>query len=175
MPNVDVYIGTIDHGGASTAATRITMTLDPFLTPNQVATIYRRLKQRLAPDIGVRSQGERRYEVARFVAPHVAVTWTPPEDRAGPGRRPNTRDGRPVPNIQPTGGRTWTSLMHEWNAQAAAPGPTPRRARYDLAANFSRDAQTALRQILFPAWRRDLAPPPPLARAVKHRRRPTAT
>jgi hypothetical protein len=33
MPNVDVYFGTIDGGGIGPAATRITMTIDPFLTP----------------------------------------------------------------------------------------------------------------------------------------------
>lgn len=175
VPNVDVYVGSIDRGGATTATTRITMVLDPFLTPKQVANIYHRLKLRLAPDTGMRSQGDRRYRLARFVAPHVTITWERPQDRVGPGRRPAAPYGHPLLTIRPTDGRTWTSLMHAWNAaQAVDAEPGGKQpSRCDHPANFARDAQAALRQILFPGWRRDLTPPPPRAQTTRRRRAPS--
>lgn len=47
-PEVYVYIGSASVRGGATAATKtVTMTLDPALTPDQVAGIYSRLKAKV--------------------------------------------------------------------------------------------------------------------------------
>jgi hypothetical protein len=48
VPEVYVYTGSASvRGGATSAVTTVTMTLDPALTPDQVAGIYSRLKARV--------------------------------------------------------------------------------------------------------------------------------
>ncbi len=152
---VYVYVGSAQiRRGEMAATTRVTMTVDPFLTPDEVAGIYSRLRKRFLPAPPPRSAGVRRYRLAGHVGPHVLIQAERPADRIGPGRRPRPGPAGFVQTIQPTGHHTWQSLRRSWNERYSHEyDERGRLMRYDSASNFIRDAQTALRQLLFPNWR----------------------
>jgi hypothetical protein len=151
-PEVRVYVGSAEIRSSDrlAAATRVTMTLDPALSPDEVAGIYDRLRSRFHAGPAPRSQAVRRYRLAGHVGPHVHMRMDSPGSRTGPGRRP-----RPGPSglaffIDPVDDHTWESLRSSWNLlYGNQPGWDYTRQNI---SNFTRDAQTALTRLLFPGW-----------------------
>ena len=90
VPEVYVYTGSaLVRGGATAATTTVTMTLDPALTPDQVAGIYSRLKAKVQPSPPPRSLSVKHYRLAQHVGPHVAFLLEGPPSspgQAGPGQ-----------------------------------------------------------------------------------------
>lgn len=150
-PEVFVYAGAAQlRYGATAAATRVTLTLDPFLTPDQVAGIYGRLRARMQPR-PTRSLSIKHYRLVEHVGPHVRSYLAHPGAAPRRGRLP-----RPGPTglahfVDPVGGHTWKSLRHDWN-RVVDQAEQDRSWRYDADSNFTRDAQRALRQLLAPGW-----------------------
>jgi hypothetical protein len=156
VPEVYVYSGSASvRGGATAAATTVTMTLDPALTPDQVAGIYSRLKARVQPSPPARSLSVKHYRLAQHVGPHVALLiLEEPSSSPRAGRRPRPDADGLRRTIAPIGDRTWRSLRHDWNRQHGNPGKTHGRTwRYDADSNFTRDAKRALSRLLAPGWR----------------------
>ena len=88
VPEVYVYTGSASvRGGATAATTIVTMTLDPALTPDQVAGIYSRLKAKVQPSPPPRSLSVRHYRLAQHVGPHVAFLLEEPARITRLGRR----------------------------------------------------------------------------------------
>jgi hypothetical protein len=84
-----VYVGAAQiRPGQTNVMSRLTMTLDPALTPDQVAGIYSSLKARYRPTPGPRSLSVKHCRLAQHVGPHVAISIVPPGERAGVGRPP---------------------------------------------------------------------------------------
>ena len=137
------------RGGALAATSTVTMTLDPALTPEQVAGIYARLRARIHP---ARSPGRCRSSTtgspstpARTSVSACTSRQPSPDQDAGPGP---TRTGL-VRTITSVIGWTWTSLRHAWNDQYGTHG---KMWRYDASPNFIRDAKHALARLLAPGW-----------------------
>jgi hypothetical protein len=153
-PEVYVYTGSASvRGGATAATTTVTMTLDPALTPDQVAGIYSRLKAKVQPSPPPRSLSVKHYRLAQHVGPHVAFHLEEPFLITRPGRRARPDADGLIRTVAPVGGCTWRSLRRDWNDQYG----TPERAdgktwRYEADSNFIRDAKRALSQLLAPAW-----------------------
>jgi hypothetical protein len=154
VPEVYVYTGSASvRGGATSAVTTVTMTLDPALTPDQVAGIYSRLKARVQPSPPPRSLSVKHYRLAQHVGPHVAFLLEEPSRRTRPGRRPRPDADGLIRTIAPTGDCTWRSLRHDWNHQHGMSGNANGRTwRYDADSNFIRDAKLALSRLLAPGW-----------------------
>jgi hypothetical protein len=154
VPEVFVYIGSasIRHG-ENAASTRVTMVLDPFLTPQQVAEVYARLRGRFSPQ---RSMSVKHYRLAQHVGPHVRSYVDQPARVARPGRRP-----RPGPTglawfIEPVEGHSWQSLCRSWNERYGDERTgAGRNWRYDAVRNFNRDSKDALTRLLYPGWQSD--------------------
>ncbi|MGH3283399.1 MAG: hypothetical protein ACRDPD_01720, partial [Streptosporangiaceae bacterium] len=74
-PEVRVYVGSaeIRTSGHLATGSRVTMTLDPALSPDEVAGIYDRLRRRFHTGTPPRSQAVRRYRLAGHVGPHVQM------------------------------------------------------------------------------------------------------
>jgi hypothetical protein len=151
-PEVHVYVGSaeIRSSGYLAAGTRVTMTLDPGLSPDEVAGIYDRLRRRFHPGSPPRSQAVRRYRLAEHVGPHVQMHADTPDSRNGPGRRPRPGPAGLAFFIDPVDGHTWESLRASWNSHYEN-DPGWGYTRKNIS-NFSRDAQTALTRLLFPGW-----------------------
>ena len=150
-PEVFVYVGSaeIRHGYLA-AGTRVTMTLDPALSPDEVAGIYDRLRHRFHPAPPPRTQALRRYRLAGYVGPHVQMRTDVPSSRTGPGRRLAANPAGLAFFIDPANGHTWESLRDGWNrlyGDHAGWAYTPANI-----SNFTRDAKTALIRLLFPGW-----------------------
>jgi hypothetical protein len=155
VPEVYVYTGSASvRGGITAATTTVTMTLDPALTPDQVAGIYSRLKARVQPTPPPRSLSVKHYRLAEHVGPHVTFLLEEPGGRiTRPGRRARPDPDGLVRTVIPIGGCTWPSLRHDWNHQHGTPeGADSKTWRYDADSNFIRDAKRALSQLLAPGW-----------------------
>jgi hypothetical protein len=115
VPELYVYSGSASvRGGATAAATTVTMTLDPALTPDQVAGIYSRLKARVQPSPPARSLSVKHYRLAQHVGPHVALLiLEEPSSSPRAGRRPRPDADGLRRTIAPIGDRTWRSLRHD--------------------------------------------------------------
>lgn len=155
VPEVYVYSGSASvRGGVTAAVTTVTMTLDPALTPDQVAGIYSRLKARVQPSPPPRSLSVKHYRLAQHVGPHVAfLILDEPSRSTRPGRRPRPDADGLMRTIAPIGDRTWRSLRQDWNHQYGNPGKAHGRTwRYDADSNFTRDAKRAMSRLLAPGW-----------------------
>jgi hypothetical protein len=155
-PEVFVYTGSVQlRYGTDGATTRVTMTLDPVLTPAQVADIYQRLKTQLHPVKAQRSLSAKQYTLARHIGPHVTITIDQPGRTRRRGRPPATGPTGLAQLIDPHPGHTWQTLRHDWNEVHATGEHTA--WRYDSTkadtSNFIRDAQRALIHLLDPGWR----------------------
>lgn len=155
MPEVFVYIGSaqIRYGIDSSSTTRVTMTLDPFLTPEQVAGIYSRLRAKLHDGQPPRSLSTKYYRLAEHVGPHVQFYVQEPGKvrRAGRPRLPGPTGLAQF--VDPVPGHSWSIMLREWNAKYADHVDESRSWRYDHLSNFTRDAQDALTRLLNPRWR----------------------
>ena len=152
-PEVHVYKGsaTVRHGDLA-ATTRVTMTLDPFLTPRQVADIYARLRERMIAKVP-KSQGLRRYLLAQHVGPHVEIGFQRIADRTGPGRRPQATMSGVAYLLWPAEGYTWRSLLDSWNEKFANDSDEHGGSlTYTAASNFTTHAKQAVFHLLFPGW-----------------------
>lgn len=140
------------QGGATAATTTVTMTLDPALTPDQVAGTYSRLKAKVQPSSPPRSLSVKHYRVAQHVGPHVAFLLEEPARTTRPGRRARPDPDGLVRTVAPVGGCIWRSLRHDWNDQHGRPESVGKPWRYDADSNFIRDPKRALSQLLAPSW-----------------------
>ncbi|MFF9643635.1 hypothetical protein [Kitasatospora aureofaciens] len=157
QPEVFVYSGSasIRHG-ATAACSRVTMTLDPFLTPDQVAGIYGRLKARLHSG-PMKSLSEKHYRLAQHIGPHVSSRVDDPRLTGRMGRPLQAGPTGLAHIIEPTGGATWQSLRRDWNDRCGHRTDRNNAVwRYDNDnhPNFVRDAKKAYERLLFPSWRR---------------------
>jgi len=151
IPEVYVYTGSASiSGGTFGATSTVTMTLDPALTPDQVAGIYARLRSRAHPGPLPRPLSVKHYRLAQHTGPRVSFGLHQPSEITGPGRRPRPDPDGLVRTISPVTGWTWTSLRRAWNDQYATGGNA---WRYDASPNFIRDAKHALVRLLAPGWR----------------------
>jgi hypothetical protein len=154
-PEVFVYTGSAEiRYNELSATSRVTMTLDPSLNPEDVAAIYSRLRQRFHPAPLPRNQSVRRYQLARHIGPHVQMRLDEPHSRKGPGRPPRPGPTGQATFIEPQPGYSWQGLRHVWNQQYGehTDEGSGRTWHYDNESNFIRDAKTALEQLLFPGW-----------------------
>lgn len=151
-PEVFVYTGSaqIRHGPAA-ATTRVTMTLDPFLTPEQVAAIYSRLRQRLAPPQLPRSCSPKHYRLAEHVGPKVHCYVDQPGRVSRRGRPPQPGPTGLALFVDPIEGHSWTSLRADWN-HLHKDDPQTRTWTYATEPHFIRDARQALQRLLWPRW-----------------------
>ena len=131
------------------------MTLDPVLTPDQVAGIYSRLRASMQPAPQPRSLSIKHYRLAQHVGPYVDLYVDDPGRVVRRGRPP-----RPGPTglarfIEPVEGHSWASLRQTWNSKYGKGESTDSRTwRYDRDSNFIRDAKDALTRLLNPGWER---------------------
>jgi hypothetical protein len=154
-PEVFVYVGSAEvRYHERSATTRVTMTIDPSLNPDEVAGIYGRLRQRFHRPPLPRYQSTRRYRLAQFVGPHLQMRVDEPGSRRGRGRRPLPGPSGLATFIEPLSGYTWRGLRDSWNSLygSTTDEDTGRAWRYDNDPNFIRDAKTAVSQLLFPGW-----------------------
>jgi hypothetical protein len=153
-PEVFVYTGSaqIRYGMDSSATTRVTMELDPFLTPDQVADIYGRLRSKLRPH-PPRSLSVKHYRLAQHVGPHVQLYVDQPRHRQRSGRPPTAGPTGLAQYVDPVAEHTWQSLRQTWNETYGDHNENSRSWRYTHASNFIRDARTALERLLDPQWR----------------------
>lgn len=154
-PEVLVYIGSaqIRYGVDSSATTRVTMTLDPFLAPEQVAGIYSRLRAKLSDNHQIRSQSVKYYRLAEHVGPYVHFYVQEPGKVRRAGRPPVSGPTGLAQFIDPVPGYSWSALCHDWNTRYSVVAEDGRSWRYEHLSNFTRDAQDALRRLLDPGWR----------------------
>ncbi|MDH6704806.1 hypothetical protein P3T27_001509 [Kitasatospora sp. MAA19] len=157
QPEVFVYTGSasILHG-ATAACSRVTMTLDPFLTPDQVADIYSRLKARLHSG-PIKSLSEKHYRLAQHIGPHVASRVDHPRRTGRTGRPLQAGPTGLAHFIEPADGATWQSLRRDWNnlyGHRTGRGGKAWHYDYQNHANFIRDAKKAFERLLFPPWKR---------------------
>jgi hypothetical protein len=154
-PEVFVYVGSAEvRYYERSATTRLTLTVDPSLNPDEVAGIYSRLRQRFHPAPLPRYQPVRRYRLAGHVGPHLQMRTGGPDSRKGPGRPPVPGPSGLATFVEPVPGHTWRSLRLSWNKAYGSrlDEDTGRTWRYGNDPNFIRDAKTAVRQLLFPGW-----------------------
>jgi hypothetical protein len=145
-PEVLVYVGSAQiRPGQTNVMSRVTMTLDPALTPEQVAGIYSRLKARFRPTPGPRSLSVKHCRLAQQSDP----TWPSASCRLAnglasdahraPARLGSSRSSSPFPV---TPGRassvSGTRKYEQW--------------RYESVSNFNRDAKNALNRLLWLGW-----------------------
>ncbi|MFF4408585.1 hypothetical protein [Streptomyces sp. NPDC001404] len=153
VPEVFIYTGSasIRHN-ENAATTRVTMTLDPALNPEQVADIYGRLKARLQPQYQ-KSLSVKHYRLAQHVGPHVTTYVQNPSQVSRRGRPPRPGPTGLAQFTEPIGGHTWQSLRRDWNSRHGQQADNLGRSwRYDSAPNFIRDAKQALQRLLYPRY-----------------------
>lgn len=151
-PEVQLYIGSAEiRHHEDSALTRVTMTLDPALAPEQVMGIYIRLRNRLRAGGPPRTLSAKTYCLAGHIGAHVRIYAARPADKKGPGRRPTPGPSGHATFIEPVTGNTWQTLRARWNERCRN-GELEPGWRYDAAKNFTRDAQAALTGLLFVNW-----------------------
>lgn len=163
VPEVQVYVGSASiRYGEGAATTRVTMELDPSLTPQQVAGIYGRLRASISPAGPPRALSAKHYSLARHVGPHVRLYLDHPGSVRRPGRRPRVGVSGLATFVEPVGGHTWQTLCRSWNDQHREERTSTGGGwRYDAVRNFNRDAKDALLRLLYPEWKRPDEPPRP--------------
>lgn len=143
----------IRHGVSGAAGTRVTLTVDPALPPQQVAELYGQIRAAIQPEPPRRAQSLRSYRLAEHVGPHLLHH---PSVR-GTKRRGRPRKAHPpgalVYNVGPVD-CTWQDLRRTWNARYSEVDEDGKTWRYDSQSNFTRDAQQAFRRLLDPHWSR---------------------
>ncbi len=157
IPEVFVYTGSAQIRYHELSATsRVTLTLDPLLSPEDVAAIYSRLRQRFHPAPLPRYQSARsarRYNLAGHVGPHVQICLDDPYSRNGPGRPPAPGPTGLASFVEPLPGYSWPGLWRSWNAtHGDQVDDNGQNWHYDKLGNFIRDAKIALQRLLFPGW-----------------------
>ena len=154
VPEVFVYTGSASvRGGTVPAMTRVTMTLDPALTPEQVAGIYARLRTQIHPGRPPRPLSVKHYRLAEHTGPRLRYGLNEPSAITRPGRRPRPDPDGLVRTVTPITGWTWTTLRHAWNDQYGTQPTTDGKTwRYDTGPNFIRDAKHAVTRLLAPGW-----------------------
>lgn len=154
VPEVFVYTGSASiRGGTLPVTTRVTMTLDPALTPEQVAGIYARLRAQIRPSRPPRPLSVKHYRLAQHVGPCVRFGLDQPSAITRPGRRPRPDPDGLARTITPVTGWTWTTLRRAWNDQyGTQPTADGKTWRYEASPNFIRDAKQALTRLLAPGW-----------------------
>jgi hypothetical protein len=154
-PEVFVYTGSaqIRYGVDSSATTRVTMTLDPFLTPEQVAGIYSRLRAKLHEGQPPRSLSVKYYRLAEHIGPHVHFYLQDPKNVRKAGRPRSSGPNGLAQFIDPVPGYSWSTMLRDWNAKYGDSAEDGTAWRYDHLSNFTRDAQVALTRLLTPGWR----------------------
>ena len=154
VPEVFVYTGSASiRGGTLPAMTRVTMTLDPALTPEQVAGIYARLRAQIHPGPPLRPLSVKHYRLAQHTGPRLRFGLNEPSAITRPGRRPLPDPDGLVRTITPVTGWTWTTLRHAWNDQyGTQPTADGKTWHYHASPNFIRDAKHALTRLLAPGW-----------------------
>jgi hypothetical protein len=154
VPEVFVYTGSASiSGGAFGSTSTVTMTLDPTLTPEQVAGIYSRLRARAHPGPLPRPLSVKHYRLAQHTGPRVSFGVHQLSDITRPGRKPKPDADGLVRTISPIAGWTWTSLRESWNDQYGTGTATDGRTwQYGRNPNFTRDAKHALGRLLAPGW-----------------------
>ncbi|MGW0211356.1 hypothetical protein ACWDZ8_38365 [Streptomyces sp. NPDC003233] len=138
--------------GTGAAGTRIALTVDPALPPQQVAELFGQVRSALQPEPPVRAQALRSYRLAEHVGPHLLRYPVNPQDAKRRGR-PRRADppGTFVYSIDPVG-CTWQELRRSWNARYPDTGEDGKPWRYESLSNFTRDAQQAYLRLLDPRW-----------------------
>jgi hypothetical protein len=152
-PIVSIYSASaqVYYGMESAATTRVTLTLDPFLPPQQVADLYASLRARLQPEPPRRAQSLRSYHLAAHVGPHIIRYPADPAQVKRRGRPRKTAPGGFAYYIDPVG-CTWQDLRHSWNVRYAAVGEDGASWRYDRSASFINHSKEALDRLLDPHW-----------------------
>src|SRR5580700_1778559 len=115
------------------------MTLDPVLTPDQVADIYGRLRRRMLPGPAPRSLSAKLYRLAQYIGPHLQAYNDFPSRVSRRGRPLSPGPTGLAWFVQPAAGHTWQSLRSDWNSRAQEMGTS---WTYDSQnqRNFIRDA-----------------------------------
>ncbi|MFE2869878.1 hypothetical protein [Embleya sp. NPDC059259] len=153
QPEVLVYTGSVSiRHHSQVATTRVTMHLDPSLTPQQVAAIYGRLKAKLQSERS-NSLSVKHYRLAEHVGPYVATSVHNPRDVRRQGRPPKPGPTGLAQFVDPLEGHSWRSLRRSWNSRYGKPAEGQERTwQYDSDSNFIRDAKDALDHLLQPRW-----------------------
>ncbi|KIQ62847.1 hypothetical protein TR51_28465 [Kitasatospora griseola] len=156
QPTVLAYTASaeISYGVGGAATTRVTLTLDPALTPEQVAELYGQLRTAMQPEPPQRAQSLRSCRLAEHVGPHLLHHPVNAQDTKRRGR-PRRADppGTFVYYVDPVD-CTWQDLRRTWNARYPSTGEDGKPWRYDSQSNFIRDAQRAFLRLLDPRWSR---------------------
>ena len=141
----------VSYGMGSAPTTRVTLTLDPFLPPQQVADLYADLRSRLQPQPPRRAQSLRSYRLAAHVGPHVIRYPANPAQVKRRGRPHNTPPGGFAYYTDPVG-CTWQDLRRSWNDRYPTIGEDGKSWRYDRSASFINHSKEALDRLLDPSW-----------------------
>jgi hypothetical protein len=141
--------------GTGAAMSRVTLDLDPAMTPRQVSALYTALRAYMRPDQPRRSLSIKHYRLAEYVGPHLRLSVDNPGNVV---RRGRPRRGHPVTGlaryVDVVGESvSWASLCRGWNERFGERGQDGRPWRYAHLSNFTRDAQQAVQQLLDPGWR----------------------
>jgi hypothetical protein len=143
----------VRYGIDNAATTRVTLSLDPFLSIDRVTEIYAEVRRRLEPEPARRAQSLRAYRLAQHVGPHVMQYSA---TSAVPGRRGRPRKTDPpggiVWYIDPIRGQTWSSLRQSWNQKYPDQGEDGTSWKYSELSNFTKEAQEVLLRLLDPQW-----------------------
>ena len=155
-PTVLAYTASaqISYGISGAATTRVTLTIDPALPPQQVAELYGQIRAAMQPEPLPRARSLRSYRLAEHVGPHLLhhPVFAPDTKRRGRPRKVD-QPSTPVYYVDPVG-CTWQDLRRTWNARYPRVGEDGRPWRYDSQPNFTRDAQQAFLRLLDPRWSR---------------------
>lgn len=144
----------IRYGPSGAAGTRVTLTVDPALTPQQVAELYGQIRTAMQPEPPHRAQALRSYRLAEHVGPHLRHHPDMPQHGKRRGRpRRSDPPGGLVYYTSPVG-CTWQDLRRSWNERYPDVGDDGKTWRYDSQSNFTRDAQDAYLRLLDPQWSR---------------------
>ena len=153
-PTVLAYTASaqISYGIEGAATTRVTLTVDPALPPQQVAELYGQIRTAMQPEPAPRAQSLRSYRLAEHVGPHLLYHPVNPQESNRRGRpRKGNLPGTFAYYVDPVD-CTWQDLRRTWNSLDSVAGEDGKPWRYDSQSNFTRDAQRAFLRLLDPRW-----------------------
>lgn len=152
-PIVSTYSASaqVSYGMESAAATRVSLTLDPFLPPQQVGDLFAGLRGRLQPQPPRRAQTLRSYRLAEHVGPHIHGYPANPAQVRRRGRPRTPGPGGFAYYLEPAD-CTWQELRRSWNSQYPDGGEDGKRWIYDRLDTFTHHSQNALIRLLDPNW-----------------------
>jgi hypothetical protein len=142
----EVLILTASAETRTDVATRLILTIDPVLPPQQVAEFYADVRAQIAPVHVPRHLSAKHYRLAQHVGPRVSVKVLPRAQLTGPGRRPGSTSTDWVTKVMPVPPSTWATFYAEWQRTVSP------KWRYSQQSNFQRDAKKALLRLLWPQW-----------------------